>query len=60
MLNNLKEKYREQGRQEMLIKVMEKFAELHDDYYSQGDKAAQDLIVDLVAYLQDDYEALEE
>jgi len=59
MLNKLKEKYREQGREEMMLKIMDKFTELHDDYYSQGDQAAQDLVVDLVAYIQDDYEALE-
>lgn len=59
MLNKLKEKYREQGREEMMLKIMDKFTELHDDYYSQGDQVAQDLVVDLVAYIQDDYEALE-
>lgn len=59
MLNKFKNKYREQGRQEMLQIVMNKFAELHDDYYSQGDKAAQDLVIDLVAYIQDDHEVLE-
>ena len=59
MIKKYKQKWMEEGRQEMLTKVMSKFAELHDDYYSQGDEAAQDLIVDLVAYIQDDYEALE-
>lgn len=59
MISKLKNKYREQGRQEMLEKVMTKFTELHDEYYSQGDKVAQDLVIDLVAYIQDDYEVLE-
>lgn len=59
MLNKLREKYREQGRQEMLMKIMDKFRDLHDDYYSQGDQKAQDLVIDLVAYIQDDYEVLE-
>lgn len=60
MLNKLKETYREQGRKEMLDKVMEKFRDLHDDYYSQGDRKAQDLVIDLVAYIQDDYEVIED
>jgi len=60
MLNKLKETYREQGRKEMLDKVMQKFRDLHDDYYSQGDQKAQDLVIDLVAYIQDDYEVIED
>ena len=58
MLKAIKEHYREQGRAEMLAKCMEKFAELHDEYYQQGDYAAANLTVDMVAYLQDDYEAI--
>ena len=60
MLNKWKERYKKQGRQEMLLEVMDKFQELHDDYYSQGDEKAQDLVVDLVAYIQEDYEAIGE
>jgi hypothetical protein len=58
MLNRLREKYREQGRQEELARMIEKFEELHTDYYGQGDMTAADLIVELVAWLQDDWEAL--
>lgn len=54
------ERYREQGRQEMLAHVIRKFEELHDEYYSQGDYKACDLTVDMVAYLQDDFEALDD
>jgi hypothetical protein len=52
------ERYREQGRQEMLAKVITKFEELYDEYYAQGDYKAADLTVDMVAYLQDDFEAI--
>jgi hypothetical protein len=52
------ERYREQGRQEMLSKVITKFEELYDEYYAQGDYKAADLTVDMVAYLQDDFEAI--
>jgi hypothetical protein len=51
-------KYIEQGRQEMLTQVIHKFQELYDDYYGQGQFDDANLIVDLVAYLQDDYEAI--
>lgn len=46
------------GREEMLSKCIEKFEELHEQYYSQGDYQAADLTVEMVAYLQDDLEAL--
>jgi hypothetical protein len=52
------ERFREQGRQEMLAHVIHKFEELYDDYYAQGDYQACDLTVDMVAYLQDDFEAI--
>ena len=52
------ERFREQGRQEMLAHVIHKFEELYDDYYSQGDFKACELTVDMVAYLQDDFEAI--
>jgi hypothetical protein len=51
-------KYIQQGRQEMLTQVIHKFEELYDDYYGQGQFDDANLIVDLVAYLQDDYEAI--
>ncbi len=57
-MKKLIEKYREQGRREMLSRVIEKFEQLHDEYYAQGDFKACDLTVDMVAYLQDDYEAI--
>jgi hypothetical protein len=46
------------GRQEMLSEVIQKFEEMHDDYYSQGDLKAADFVVDLVAYLQGDEDGL--
>lgn len=46
------------GRQEMLSEVVQKFEELHDDYYSQADLKAADFVVDLVAYLQGDEDGL--
>jgi hypothetical protein len=52
------ERFREQGRQEMLSEVIEKFEEMHDDYYSQGDLKAANFVVDLVAYLQSDEDGL--
>lgn len=58
MFEAIKEYYREQGRAEVLAKCLDKFAELHDEYYQQGDYVAANLTIDLVAYLQDDYEAL--
>jgi hypothetical protein len=57
MIRGIKEYYREQGRQEMLRKCIEKFEELYDEYYSQGDYQATELTIDMVAYLQDDFEA---
>lgn len=54
----LQERYREEGRQEVWDLFMEKFAELHDHYYQQGDAAACDLVTDLVAWMQDDTEGM--
>lgn len=45
-------------REQMLSEVVQKFEELHDDYYSQGDLKAADFVVDLVAYLQGDEDGL--
>ena len=52
------ERFREQGRQEMLSQVIHRFEELYDEYYAQGDYKACDLTVDMLAYLQDDLEAI--
>jgi hypothetical protein len=52
------ERYREQGRQEMLEHVISKFEELYDEYYAQGDERACNLTIDMVAYLQDDFEGI--
>lgn len=60
MLNKIKEHYRQQGREEQLSIMIEKFESLHDEYYSQGDLKACDLVTDLVAYINDDWEALED
>lgn len=56
MIRAWQELYREQGRQQMLRKCIEKFEELYDQYYAQGDQRAADLTVDMVAYLQDDFD----
>lgn len=56
MFDALKEKYREEGRQEIWGLFVEKFGELHDEYYSQGDRVAADLVVDLIAWVQGDEE----
>lgn len=58
MLKFFKEKYRAQGRDEMLAICIGKFEDLHDDYYAQGDFTAANLTIDMVPYLQDDYEAI--
>jgi hypothetical protein len=52
------EQYREQGRQEVWALFMDKFADLHDQYYAQGDEVACNLVVDLVAWMQDDWEGI--
>lgn len=54
MLDSRKEKYREEGRREVWALFMDKFAELHDQYYQQGDAVACDLVTDMVAWMQDD------
>lgn len=58
MFESIKDRYKEQGRQEMLAKCIEKFAELHDVYYQQGEFEAANLTIDMVAYLQDDFEGV--
>lgn len=58
MNNQLQEKYREEGRQQVWALFVEKFGELHDQYYAQGDTVACDLVTDLVAWMQDDSEGV--
>ena len=58
MLAKLQELYREQGRQEVWSLFVEKFEQLHDEYYAQGDLVAADLVTDLVAWLQNDLEGI--
>jgi hypothetical protein len=58
MLSNDEEKYREEGRQEVWNLFVEKFEELHDQYYAQGDSVACDLVTDLIAWLQDDWDGI--
>lgn len=58
MNNQLQEKYREEGRQQVWALFVEKFTELHDQYYAQGDTVACDLVTDLVAWMQDDSEGV--
>jgi hypothetical protein len=58
MEKQLEEKFREEGRQEVWTLFVEKFAELHDQYYQQGDAVACDLVTDLVAWMQDDWEGM--
>lgn len=48
---------RTKARQEMVAQVIEKFEQLYDEYYSSGDLVAANLTVDMIAYLQDDFEA---
>lgn len=58
IVEELADKYREEGRQEIWALFMEKFAELHDQYYEQGDEVAQELVIDLVAWMQDDWDGV--
>jgi hypothetical protein len=53
-----KNKYIKQGRDEMLSEVIEKFESMWDEYFAQGDLTSADFVTDLVAYLQDDTEAM--
>lgn len=49
-----REFYREQGRKEMFADIIKRFEGLHDEYTAQGDEDSANLVVDLVAWLQDD------
>lgn len=51
-------KYIARGRQEMLMQVIQKFEQLYDDYYGQGEFESANLITDMVAYLQDDEDGI--
>ena len=55
---NVREFYRRQGKEEMLSDIIAKFEELHDEYTRQGDSDSADLLTDLVAWLQDDFEGM--
>jgi hypothetical protein len=54
MMRFLFKRWIDLGKAEMLSQVIAKFEELHDEYFHQGEHAAANLVVDLVAYLQDD------
>ncbi len=60
MLERLKERYRQEGRDEQLSLVVEKFEQLYDEHYALGDARATGMIVEMVAWLQDDWEALDD
>lgn len=49
-----REFYREQGRKEMFADIIKRFEGLHDEYLAQGDEDSANLLVDLVAWLQED------
>lgn len=57
-MDELAERYREEGRQEVWRLFMGKFEELHDQYYEQGDAVACELVTDLVAWVQDDWDGI--
>lgn len=48
----------QKGRQEMLEQVIQKFEQLYDDYYGQGEFKSANLVTDMVAYLQDDEDGI--
>ena len=50
--------YKEKIRKQYLAEIIEKFEELYDDYYGQGEFEAANLVIDMVAYLQEDYESM--
>ena len=54
MMRFLFKRWIDLGKAEMLSQVIAKSEELHDEYFQQGEHAAANLVVDLVAYLQDD------
>ena len=60
MRKSSKEKYREQGRRELWKLLIEKFEDIHDHYYAQGNEGACDLVTNMVAWLQDDLEGVSE
>lgn len=53
-MSSAEEIYRQQGRQEMFAEIIARFEGLHDEYLAQGDEDSANLVVDLVAWLQDD------
>lgn len=60
LLRKMKKFWYEKGKADAMSEVMTKFAELHDEYYHQGDHLAANLTVDMVAYMQEDFEALDD
>ncbi len=57
-MKSVKKKWMKKGQDEMLAHVIDKFEQMYDEHYQQGAFAESNLIVDMVAYLQDDYEGL--
>ncbi len=58
IVEELSDKYRAEGRREVWTLFIDKFEELHDQYYQQGDAVACDLVTDLVAWMQDDWDGI--
>ena len=46
-------------RASLMSELITKLEALWDDYYSEGDYKSADVVVDVVAWLQDDVQALE-
>jgi hypothetical protein len=46
-------------RASLMSELITKLEALWDDYYSEGDYQSADVVVDVVAWLQDDVQALE-
>jgi hypothetical protein len=57
-VNWLKRKWIAEGEARMLSKVIAKFEDAHDQYFGQGDFESANLVVDLVAFLQDDQDGV--
>lgn len=57
-MKSVKKKWMKKGQDEMLAHVIDKFEQMYDEHYQQGAFIESNLIVDMVAYLQDDFEGL--
>lgn len=53
-MNRLFNRLIERGRHQMLSEVIAKFEDAYDHYYGLGEFESANLVVDLVAWLQDD------